>query len=131
MGKSAGARIAASTASASAGSFVEEAEAVARRVADAGLRDVEDDVVSFSEAAPVRRVAERKIAVTGRSREVPVASAAGEGAGGCSVSAGTVAGAGAGAGSSSSSRFSMRLVSLPPGTHRFWRFSSPLASLSA
>ena len=87
--------------------------------------------VSFSEAAPVRRVAERKIAVTGRSRELPGTSAAGEGAAGCGAIGGAAAGAGAEAGSSSSSRFSMRLVSLPPGTHRFWRFSSPLASLSA
>src|SRR5215472_15789335 len=79
--------------------------------------------VSFSEAALLRRVRDRKRAAVGNSREHPRAPAgATVAAAGVGVLLGVTADAGA-LPSSWCSALSERVVSLPPGTQRFSRSS--------
>ena len=84
--------------------------------------------VSFSEPGLFRRRRDRNVAATGLSRERPGSAAAAVAA---AAAASTGPGDAAGAFSSSSfSVFSIRAVSLPPGTQRLRRASALLAIAS-
>ena len=81
--------------------------------------------VSFSEPASVDA---RRRTEHGLDRQIPaVAVLAGSFTGSASCAGVATEGAAGAAGTSSSSRFSMRLVSLPPGTQRLSLVSVPAA----